>query len=91
VAKAGFENAFREHWKLSPKAEAWVKELYQGVPSWAPETGFTLLAWFTKVRFNTGSNLLKKSPRVGKLGPRYFGLGPKFKARLSYSLGLNYF
>jgi len=21
VAKAGFENAFREHWKLSPKAE----------------------------------------------------------------------
>jgi hypothetical protein len=30
VAKAGFENAFREHWKLSPKAETWVKEPYRG-------------------------------------------------------------
>jgi len=43
------------------------------------------------VCFNMGSNLPKKSPRMGKLCPRYFGLGPKCKACRNYSLGLNYF
>jgi hypothetical protein len=43
------------------------------------------------VCFNMGSNLPKKSPRMGKLCPRYFGLGPKCRACRNYSLGLNYF
>jgi hypothetical protein len=66
VAKAGFENAFKEHWKLSPKAETWVEESYRGVPSWAPETGFTLLAWVTKVcMFQYGFKFAKEVTKNG--------------------------